>query len=82
MTHCLPPGMAWRAVRLTTLATAMALSGCSTTGPMAWEKDVLARPDMALPAGSLQDRMAEHVWSSRENSSAAGALGGGGCGCN
>jgi hypothetical protein len=49
---------------------------------MAWEKDVLARPDMALPAGSLQDRMAEHVWSSRENSSAAGALGGGGCGCN
>lgn len=62
---------------------ALAASGCSTlTPPRAWEKDLLARPAMRMEPDPLGQRMAQHVYASKENSSGGGAAQGGGCGCN
>lgn len=69
------------------LAPALALAaalGCSACGslPQAWEKDVLARPDMAFDASSLEARFADHLHASKEASSGGAAAAGAGCGCN
>ena len=48
----------------------------------AWEKGELARPEMRFDAGSLESRMSEQVYPSKEGSSGGTGVGGGGCGCN
>ena len=58
------------------------LTGCSITPPQAWEKDVLARPAMAMDADALELRFSLHIYASKENSSGGSGVGGGGCGCN
>ena len=60
----------------------VALSGCSLARPQPWEKDLLARPEMAIGGDSLGVRLRQHVYSSREGSSGGDSVGGGGCGCN
>ena len=65
------------------LALCMApLAACSVAPPKAWQKDLLARPAMAMDGDALEQRFRANIYSSRENSSGGAGVGGGGCGCN
>jgi hypothetical protein len=80
------PGCSRRPAALTTQAVAVIIvtltSGCTLTPPKPWEKDLLARPAMALDADPLDRRFTQHIYTSKENSSGGSGVGGGGCGCN
>lgn len=58
------------------------LAGCATVGIKPWERDVLARPEMALDASPVDTSFDEHVYFSKEATSGGRGFGGGGCGCN
>ncbi|MCA6059065.1 DUF4266 domain-containing protein [Thalassolituus sp. ST750PaO-4] len=58
----------------------LSLSACSTVKP--WERDLLAKPHMALDADPLQTAFDDHIYFSKEASSGGRGFGGGGCGCN
>jgi hypothetical protein len=47
-----------------------------------WERDVLARPDMAWEPDALEAKRNSHIRYSKEASLPGGGTGGGGCGCN
>ncbi len=64
------------------LGAAALFSGCTTIGVKPWERDILARPEMALDANPIQDAFDEHVYFSKESASGGRGFGGGGCGCN
>ena len=63
-------------------ATGLVLSGCATMAVQPWERDVLARPEMALDANPLDAAIDDHIYFSKEASSGGRGFGGGGCGCN
>ena len=65
---------------LLALAAARPLSGCAAVKP--WERDVLARPDMAWEPDALEAKRNAHIHYSKEASLPGGGAGGGGCGCN
>lgn len=67
---------------LAALAWALASSGCTVAPPRPWEKDLLARPGMAMEGDGLERRFQQHVYASKENSRGGDGVGGGGCGCN
>lgn len=58
------------------------LAGCSSLGVKPWEKDILAREDMALENAPLDSGFDDHIYFSKEASSGGKGFGGGGCGCN
>ena len=64
------------------LATTLLLlsSGCTVVKP--WERDLLARRDMAWEPDGLEAARESHVYFSKEASMPGGTGGGGGCGCN
>jgi hypothetical protein len=64
------------------LATYLLLQGCASMGVEPWERDVLARPEMALDANPLDAAIDDHIYFSKEASSGGRGFGGGGCGCN
>jgi hypothetical protein len=47
-----------------------------------WERDVLARPEMALTPDASEALRRNHIFFSKEASLGGGGAGGGGCGCN
>ncbi len=59
---------------------AVATAGCAKVTP--WERDLLARRDMAWEPDSLEAKRESHVYFSKEASMPGGSGGGGGCGCN
>ena len=59
---------------------ALGAMGCRSVSP--WERDVLARDDMAWDPDPLEAALRAHVYFSKEASLPGGAAGGGGCGCN
>ncbi len=61
-------------------ALAAASSGCAKVSP--WERDLLARRDMAWEPDSLEAKRESHIYFSKEASMPGGSGGGGGCGCN
>lgn len=67
---------------LAATALLVLVSACGSTPPKPWEKDLLARPAMAIDADALEARVAQHVYDSREAASGGLGIGGGGCGCN
>jgi hypothetical protein len=73
-------------LRLATLAllglviASSALSGCAAVKP--WERDVLARSDMAWDPDPQQAALRNHIHFSKEASMPGSGGGGGGCGCN
>ena len=68
-------------IALLLLATcAFASTGCANVKP--WERDLLARPDMAWQPDSLEAKLDAHVHFSKEAALPGGGVGGGGCGCN
>jgi hypothetical protein len=55
-------------------------SGCAQVRP--WERDALARPDMAWDPDPLGASLGKHIQFSKEASLDGAPGGGGGCGCN
>lgn len=68
------------ATALLALLLALAASGCAVVKP--WERDTLARTDMAWDPDAQEATRDKHVYFSKEASLAGGGAGGGGCGCN
>ena len=64
------------------LGTALMCSGCGTLGVKPWERDILARPEMALDSNPVDNAFDEHLYFSKESASGGRGFGGGGCGCN
>lgn len=62
------------------LLAALVLPGCAGVRP--WERDLLARPDMAWDPDPLEAARQGHVYFSKEAAMPGGGGGGGGCGCN
>ena len=58
------------------------LSGCSSMGTTPWERNILAKPEMALDSDPLTSALDDHIYFSKEASSGGRSFGGGGCGCN
>ena len=56
------------------------LTSCESVQP--WERGTLARPEMQLSSGRLNDAFYEHVYYSKEASSGGTGAAGAGCGCN
>jgi len=61
---------------------AVVVSGCSTMGVEAWERDVLAMDEMQLVSDPVEIAIDDHIYFSKEASSGGRGFGGGGCGCN
>jgi hypothetical protein len=64
------------------IALVATLGGCSSIGVKPWEREILARPEMALDAYPIDTSFDEHVYFSKEAASGGRGFGGGGCGCN
>ncbi len=62
------------------LTLALASSACVRVKP--WERDLLARRDMAWEPDGLEAAREAHIYFSKEASLPGGSGGGGGCGCN
>jgi len=56
--------------------------GCSSLGVQPWERDLLAKEEMALTSSPLDAALDDHIYFSKEASSGGKSFGGGGCGCN
>ena len=69
-------------VKIATVATVILLSGCSSLGVEPWQRDLLAKDEMALTAAPLDAALDDHIYFSKEASSGGRSFGGGGCGCN
>jgi hypothetical protein len=65
---------------LVALWLALAGSGCAAVKP--WEREALARSDMAFDSDPLRATLQNHIRFSKEGSLPVGGGGGGGCGCN
>jgi len=70
----------YRLLRLLTLATLLAASGCASVGVKPWERDLHARSDMQ--PSELDVAIDDHIYFSKEASSGGRGFAGGGCGCN
>ena len=66
-----------------TLAAALVLLAAAACAPVRpWEREVLARPEMAFDPDPMETKRSSHVYFSKEASLPGGGAGGGGCGCN
>jgi hypothetical protein len=65
----------------------ISISGCSSTssgswGVDPWDRDLLAKPEMAINSSPLDQSIDDHIYFSKEASSGGKSFAGGGCGCN
>jgi len=58
------------------------VSGCASLGVEPWERDLLAKKEMALTSSPVDSVFDDHIYFSKEASSGGKGFGGGGCGCN
>lgn len=69
--------------RVLLIASLLALAACGTTKPVKpWQREALARPEMAWEPDPLLAAYRRHAQFSKEAASGDTALAGGGCGCN
>ena len=64
------------------LFAVLQLSGCANLGVQPWERDLLAKDEMALNADAVDIGLDEHIYFSKEATSGGRSFAGGGCGCN
>lgn len=57
-------------------------SACSSLGVQPWERDLLAKDEMALNSSPVDASLDDHIYFSKESSSGGRSFAGGGCGCN
>ncbi|MDP7592708.1 MAG: DUF4266 domain-containing protein [Litorilituus sp.] len=60
----------------------LSVSGCVHLGVEPWQRDLLAKKEMALNASPIDAALDDHIYFSKEASSGGKSFGGGGCGCN
>ncbi|HXQ32030.1 MAG TPA: DUF4266 domain-containing protein [Steroidobacteraceae bacterium] len=58
------------------------MCGCGAMGVKPWQREILARPEMALNAEPIDSAIDAHIYFSKEAASGGRSFGGGGCGCN
>ncbi|MCP3673807.1 MAG: DUF4266 domain-containing protein [Gammaproteobacteria bacterium] len=58
------------------------LAGCANIGIKPWERDLLAKDEMALNAEGIDLGLDDHIYFSKEATSGGRSFAGGGCGCN
>ena len=68
--------------KLIVLVCVLMLAGCSVSKVEPWDRQYLARPEMAWDAHSSSAAYQAHVYFSKEASSGGASAGAGGCGCN
>jgi hypothetical protein len=68
--------------RLVCLFSVVWLSGCASLGVEPWERDLLAKKEMALSSAPIDASLDDHIYFSKEATSGGRSFGGGGCGCN
>lgn len=68
--------------RIMMLIALVMLGGCANLGVQPWERDVLAKDEMALDYDSVTIGLDDHIYFSKEASSGGRGFAGGGCGCN
>lgn len=68
--------------RIMMLIALIMLGGCANLGVQPWERDVLAKDEMALDYDSVTIGLDDHIYFSKEASSGGRGFAGGGCGCN
>jgi Domain of unknown function (DUF4266) len=74
---------AYKACALGAISLALLMAaGCGSIGVKPWERDLMSRRDMQFDGESLDARLDDHVYFSKEASSGGRSFGGGGCGCN
>jgi hypothetical protein len=69
-------------LKIGALLVVMQLVGCASLGVQPWERDILAKDEMALDAEGLDLALDDHIYFSKEATSGGRAFAGGGCGCN
>ena len=69
-------------VKLLIASAVFILSGCGSLGVSPWERDLLAKPQMALVADPIEAGLDDHIYFSKEATSGGRSFAGGGCGCN
>jgi hypothetical protein len=67
---------------VTLILTLACCAGCSSMGIEPWDRDVLAREDMALIVDPLEAATDDHIYFSKDATSGGRGFAGGGCGCN
>jgi hypothetical protein len=58
------------------------LGGCANLGVQPWERDLLAKDEMALNSDPVELGLDDHIYFSKEATSGGRSFAGGGCGCN
>ncbi|AGH42237.1 DUF4266 domain-containing protein [Paraglaciecola psychrophila] len=58
------------------------LVGCANLGVQPWERDLLAKEEMALDSEGIDLGLDDHIYFSKEATSGGRGFAGGGCGCN
>ncbi|MDU0353487.1 DUF4266 domain-containing protein [Paraglaciecola aquimarina] len=74
--------MAHKLVKVVALLLTLQLAGCTNLGVKPWERDILAKKEMALDSEGNDLGLDDHIYFSKEATSGGRAFGGGGCGCN
>ncbi len=69
-------------VVLSLVCSVVGMSGCSSLGVEPWERDLLAKKEMALTSAPIDASLDDHIYFSKEATSGGRSFGGGGCGCN
>jgi len=64
------------------ITSTFTLSACSSMGVEPWDRDLLAKPEMAVNSSPLDQSIDDHIYFSKEASSGGRSFAGGGCGCN
>jgi hypothetical protein len=64
------------------LGLTLATGGCQVPGVKPWQREILARPEMALNAEPTDAAIDDHIYFSKEAASGGRTFAGGGCGCN
>ncbi|WMS86430.1 DUF4266 domain-containing protein [Pleionea litopenaei] len=66
----------------TLIGCLLILAGCGTLGVEPWERDLLAKPQMAIVSDPIESGLDDHIYFSKEATSGGRSFAGGGCGCN
>lgn len=71
-----------RHVRSILVLASAVLAGCGQAPVKPWERELLARPEMALEPDPLLAAQRRHAEFSKEGSTGDAVMAGSGCGCN
>lgn len=69
-------------IKLVSMLIITQLVGCASLGVKPWERDILAKKEMALDSEGNDLGLDDHIYFSKEGTSGGRAFAGGGCGCN